>query len=268
MPGSAVIITGAGGGIGRSAALAFARRGCNLVLGDIRAAAVEKTAAQARERFGVAAMAMACDVRREADVAALIARCIESHARLDVLINNAGAGYYARVEDTPSTDLRDLFELNVLGVQHGFRAAVPVMRKQGTGHIVVVGSVNGKMSWPFHGAYAATKFALTALTRTLRMELTGSGVKVSLVLPVNVRSGFYDAAKVTAMGYQPRPLGGTRPPSSVARTIVRAVERGSPELNTMGRMRIASVISEAVPSLPDRVGARWYRKQQASLSLD
>ncbi|MGH2633090.1 MAG: SDR family NAD(P)-dependent oxidoreductase [Tepidiformaceae bacterium] len=265
VPGTVVVITGAGGGIGRAAALAFAQRGCNLVLGDIRPEAVERTAAGARDRFGVHAVAVVCDVRLDADVVALVATAVDLHGRIDVMVNNAGIGYYARVEDTSVADLRDLFELNVLGVQRGLLEVVPLMRRQRSGHIVVVGSVNGKVSWPFHGAYAATKFALTGLTRALRMELAGSGVKASLVLPVNVRTGFFETAKVATNGYRPRPLGGLRTPASVARTIVRAVERGSAELNTAGSMRIASVIAEALPALHDNAGAWWYSRKSHEL---
>ena len=260
-----VVITGAGGGIGRATGFAFARRNCSLVLGDIRMDAAEATAVRARDRFGVSAAAVACDVRIDADVQSLVARAIDLFGRVDVMVNNAGAGYYGRVEDTPVADLRELFELNVLGVQRGLLAIVPIMRNQRSGHIVVVGSVNGKLSWPFHGAYSATKFALTGLTRALRMELAGSGVKASLVLPVNVRTGFFDSAKVATTGYEPRPLGGLRSPASVARTIVHAVERGSAELNTVGVMRLASVVSEAIPALHDSAGAWWYQRKSREL---
>jgi uncharacterized protein len=261
-PGSVVVITGAAGGIGRATALAFARRGCDLVLGDIRQEAVERTAAAAGETYGVRALGVGCDVRQDSDVQALVALALSEFGRIDVMVNNAGIGYYGRVEDTPVDKLRDLFDLNVLGVQRGLVAVVPVMRRQRSGHIVVVGSVNGKVAWPYHGAYSATKFALTALTRALRMELSGSGVTASLVLPVNVRTGFFEAASTGEADYKPNPPGAMHSPASVARTIVRAVDRGSAELNTVGAMRLASAISEAVPALQDAAGAWWYRRKE------
>lgn len=260
--GSVVVITGAAGGIGRATALAFARRRCNLILGDIRQQAMERTADAARNAYGVRAVGARCDVREDADVQALVALAMSEFGRIDVMVNNAGVGYYARVEDTPVDRLRQLFELNVLGVQRGLLAVVPIMREQRSGHIVVVGSVNGKVSWPYHGAYAATKFALTGLTRALRMELSGSGVTASLVLPVNVRTGFFDAAK-TGEDYKPKPPGGMHSPASVARTVLRAVDRDSVELNTVGAMRLASAISEAVPALQDAAGAWWYRRKES-----
>jgi len=259
--GTVVVITGAGSGIGRATAFAFARRGCRLVLGDLRLDAVHATASRIRDRYASDVVALACDVRSDADVAALIDAAPGHYGSLDVLVNNAGVGYYGRVEDTPIGALRELFDTNVLGVQRGVRAAVPLMRAQARGHIVIVGSVNGKLGWPFHGAYSATKFALTGLTQALRMELAGSGVSASLVLPANVRTRFYAEAAIATPGYEPAPLGPTRSPQSVAGLVVRAVERRSPELNTTGAVRLATVGAEAFPSLHSAAGAWWYRRR-------
>jgi short-subunit dehydrogenase len=136
------------------------------------------------------------------------------------------------------------------------------MRQQGSGSIIIVGSMNGKVSWPYHGPYSATKFALTGLAQALRMELAGSGVRCSLVMPVNVQTRFFEAAPVDSNGYRPKPIGKMRSPGSAARAIVRAAERGSGEVHTAASMRVASAIAGLVPAMPDRIGARWYRRHQ------
>jgi short-subunit dehydrogenase len=261
-----VVITGAGSGIGRSTALAFARRGCRLVLGDINLKTVEQTAADAHSRFSAQALALVCDVRRNCDIDGLVQEAMQRFGRFDVMVNNAGGGYYARVEDTPPEDLRELFDLNVLSVQRGIRAVVPIMRRQGSGHIVIVGSVNGKQSWPYHGPYSATKFALTGLAQALRMELMGSGVSSTLILPMNVQTHFFEAAKLATPGYQPRPIGSMRSAASVARKIVSSVDRAPGEVNTVPLMRMAYVLSESMPGLATFVGARWYRRHQPPAS--
>lgn len=209
-------------------------------------------------------MALHCDVRCGEAVDALVKQAVERFGRLDVMVNNAGAGYYARVEDTTPEDLIDLFDLNVISVQRGIRAAVPVMRRQHFGHVVIVGSVNGKQSWPYHGPYSATKFALTGLAQALRMELAGSGVTSTLVLPMNVRTQFFDQAKVGTPGYQPGAIGSMHSAASVARTIVRSVDHPSPEVNTVPLIRLASALSESFPGLATAAGARWYRRHQPS----
>jgi NAD(P)-dependent dehydrogenase (short-subunit alcohol dehydrogenase family) len=253
-----VVITGAGSGIGRATARAFGRRGARLVLGDIDEEAVERVATELREG-GADSVGMRCDVRNGDDVDALVERAVELFGRIDVMVNNAGVGHYGRVEDTSVEEFAALLDVNVLGVQRGLRAVVPRMRAHGSGHIVVVGSVNGTIGWPYHGAYAATKGALKVLTQSLRMELADSGVTATLVLPANVRTEFYRDAGISSPWYRPRPLGRSTTPGSVARLIVRSVRRPSAEVNRVRSFRVASVLAEAAPAVADWAGKRFYR---------
>jgi NAD(P)-dependent dehydrogenase (short-subunit alcohol dehydrogenase family) len=259
-PGAVVVVTGAAGGIGAATAVAFARRGCRLALGDVRGEALRRLAGQLEDRHGAEAVAAACDVRDEAQVRCLVAAAVARWGRLDVMVNNAGAGHYATIEATDPADFTRLLETNVLGVLHGVRSAAPLMRRQGRGHIAIVGSVNGKVAWPYHGAYSATKHALSGLAQSLRMELAGSGVTSTLILPVNVETGFFRRA-ASPDGYAPRPLGpGRYRPADVARLIIRSVERPSPEVNLARPFRVASTLAEAAPWLADASGGWWYRR--------
>ena len=254
-----VVITGASAGIGRATAVRFAREGAAVVLAARSRDRLQRLAERLEERFGVETLAIACDIRDREQVDALVEAALASFGRIDVLVNNAGYGLYGRMEDTPDEAFRDLLETNVLGVHHAIRAVLPHMRRRASGHIVNVGSVVGKRSWPYHGAYAATKFALTGLTQALRGELAGSGVSVTLVLPASTDTEFFANAPTYSSGYTPAPLGPVQTPGQVARAIVRSVQRPAPEVHMQPLMRIAHVLAEVFPGLTAWASELHYR---------
>ena len=257
--GSVVVITGASSGIGLATAHAFAKRGCRLVLGARREELLGRVRDDLARRYATEAVAQRCDVRRAEEAQRLVETATRRFGRLDVLVNNAGAGHYGRVEDTSEQDLRELIETNLLGIFHGIRAAVPVMRRQRSGHIVNVGSAAGKRSWPFHGPYAATKFAVEGLTQALSAELAGSGVTVSLVVPASTRTPFFETAKLAVPGFRPQPIGRMQSAAQVAEKIVRTVDHPAPEVITVPLLRAAFVLAEAFPRLADFAAKRYYR---------
>lgn len=254
-----VVITGASAGIGRATAIRFAGEGASVVLAARSRARLAQLAERIEGRFGVETLVVRCDVREATEVEALAEAAIARFGRIDVLVNNAGYGLYGRIEDTPGEALRDVLETNVLGVHHAIRAVLPHMRRQGSGHIVNVGSVVGKRSWPYHGAYAASKFALTGLTQALRGELAGSGVSVTLVLPASTDTEFFGNAPTFSPEYLPAPLGPVQTPGQVARAIVRSVSRPSPEVHMQPLMRIAHVLGDAFPGLTAWASELHYR---------
>ncbi len=256
--GSVVVITGASSGIGLATAHAFAKRGCRLVLGARREELLGRVRDDLARRYATEAVAQRCDVRRAEEWQRLVETATRRFGRLDVLVNNAGAGHYGRVEDTSEQDLRELIETNLLGIFHGIRAAVPVMRRQRSGHIVNVGSAAGKRSWPFHGPYAATKFAVEGLTQALSAELAGSGVTVSLVVPASTRTPFFETAKLAVPGFRPQPIGRMQSAAQVAEKIVRTVDHPAPEVITVPLLRAAFVLAEAFPRLADFAAKRYY----------
>lgn len=253
------IITGASSGIGRATAALFAKHGYAMALVARSGERLERVARAIGERYGQPALPLACDVRERGQVEAAVGATLDRFGRVDVLVANAGVGLYAGVEEVPPEAFEELWRTNVLGVLHPIQVLVPHMRAAGRGHIAVVGSVVGKRSWPFHGPYAATKFALVALVQALRAELAGSGVTASLVLPGSTRTRFFERSQVVGP-YQPRPIGPTQRPSAVARVILRSVRDPKPELVTVPGFRVAFVLGEAFPSVPDRVAAWWARR--------
>jgi short-subunit dehydrogenase len=256
--GDVAVITGAGSGIGRAAALALAKKGCDVVLADLDEQAAARVAELAAGRYGVRAASIGCDVRSDADVGRLFGTVVRDFGGVDVAVLNAGIGYYARVEETPADDLARLFEVNVLGVQRCVVAAIPLMRAQGRGALAITGSVNGKVAWPYHGAYSATKFALAGLAQGLRMELGGSGVSCTLVLPANVRTGFYAAAQTD--GYNAAPIGPSTSAAQVARSIVRGIERGAAEVYAVPvGLSAGARLGLVFPGIAESMARRWMK---------
>ncbi len=258
--GSVVIVTGASSGIGRATALAFARRGARVVLAARRAEQLA-TVADEIARAGGEAFAVRCDVGRMADLDELVRASLERFGRIDVLVNNAGFGFSGTIEDTPDDVMRELLEVNYMGAFRLTCAVLPLMRKQRSGHIVNVSSVVGKISFPFHGAYSATKFAMCAMTEALRGELSGSGVTATVVLPASTATEFFDAQQ-TIGTHSAAPAGPQQSAERVARAIVRSVDHPVPEVNLMAPMRLAYGLNAFFPALRDIAGRVFYRRRR------
>jgi NADP-dependent 3-hydroxy acid dehydrogenase YdfG len=251
--GKVVALTGASSGIGRAAAIAFAREGARLALGARRIARLEEVAAEVRAAGGEA-IAVATDVAERAQVEALVERACAAWGQLDVMVNNAGVGLAARVLETRDEDFEALFRVNVLGALYGMQAAAARMRPRGDGVIVNVSSVAGLRAMPGNGAYCATKFALEALSESLRLELLASGIAVVVVEPGLTETEFHQAVR----GSGSVPAGGPRgmrgmSAEAAGRALVDATARRQ-------RTRLLTLAAKAVvalertsPSLTDRL---------------
>lgn len=177
-----VIITGASEGIGRAAALCFAKAGTRTVLA---ARSAEKLANLAAEIGGLGRLCLAVptDMRNRAEVERLAAQTVEHFGRVDILVNNAGQAAAGAVADVNPEHFRQIMELNVFGVLYAIQAVVPYMRQAGGGMIINISSMVSKMRLPGLGTYAATKTALNMLSDTARVELAPHGIKVTTVYP-------------------------------------------------------------------------------------
>ncbi|MEW6544253.1 MAG: SDR family NAD(P)-dependent oxidoreductase [Nitrospirota bacterium] len=191
--GLVVLITGASSGIGRETALLLGAEEAKLGLVARREGRLREVADAIRGAGGSAEI-FAGDVGSPETLDSAVRGCVERFGRLDVLVNNAGAGLFATVEQTTIEDLEAMLAVNLRGTFHGIKAALPVMRGQGAGHIINVASTAGRRGSPYVGAYCAAKFAVVGLTESLRTELLGTGIDVSLVLPGATRTDFFDAA--------------------------------------------------------------------------
>lgn len=179
----AVVVTGAGRGIGREIVLAFARVGADVVLAGRDPDTLSATAAEA-ERHGAATLRIPTDVRDASQVERLAERALERFGRVDGLVTNSGIGGPSGPLWTLSRDeWEETFAVNVTGVFLCCRAFLPPMLERRSGGLVVIGSMTGKRPLWGRTPYAASKLALVGLVRTLALETAGAGVRVNLVSP-------------------------------------------------------------------------------------
>jgi len=191
LAGKIVFITGASSGIGRATALAFAREGCALAVAARRLDRLEELMPLLLQGGATDAKAWRLDVRDRQAVEEVVAAVHEYFGRVDVLVNNAGLARGLRsVEEGDETEWREMVDTNILGLMWVTRATIPIMKAQGSGHIINLGSVAGHDSYPKGSVYAGTKFAERAITVALRHELLASGIRVSSVDPGLVDTEF------------------------------------------------------------------------------
>jgi len=250
LAGRVVIVTGASSGIGAATAVACGRAGMRVVLAARRAARLAAVA-DAVSEAGAAARVVPTDVADEASVRALIDGTVDAWGRLDVLLNNAGVGILATVDQTTPAEFERLVRVNYLGAVHGVLAALPHMRRQGEGHIVNVASVVGKRASPFRAAYVASKFALVGFSEALRMELRGTGIRVTCVCPIGTATEFH-AVEPNRLGVSGRG-GPIQSAEHVARAIVRTLRRPRAEVHPYPPARLLFLANDLAPSLVDRL---------------
>jgi len=227
-----VLLTGTSSGIGEAAAWAFLEDGWNVVATARRAEAA--AAGPAHERL----LRLRLDVTEPATIDAALSEAEACFGAVDVVVNNAGAGLAGVVEALPLEAWREHLEVNLLGAVAVCQAAIPRMRARGEGLLVNVSSMAGRVGLPFLAPYCAGKFALEGFSEALRFELKAHGVRVKLVEPGGVRTGFSHPWT----GHEAYPAGdamnrrmqtgnaGSAPPEDVAKVIVAAARDPSDRL--------------------------------------
>jgi len=232
IPRPVVFITGASAGIGAATVLVFAAVGYDVVLAARRRDRLEKIAQAAKALHPAARLLpVECDVDSDAAVKAAFETVGNQFGRIDVLVNNAGYGVYGSVERTPIEVFRANMETNFFGVIRCTQAALPLLRNAAAENrgrwgaaVVMVSSVIGRRTIPGMSAYCSSKYALEALSETLRVELHDERISVSVVNPGMTQTEFVDAAKGE------RPANFISPknamaPDAVARVILSSVKR-------------------------------------------
>ncbi len=189
-----VIITGASSGIGEATARRLAREGAVVILAARRRERLERIAEELTASGG-RALAIPTDITVEADRRHLVERTMETYGRIDALINNAGYGQRGPIEGVPIEAIRQNFETNLFALIALTQLVIPLLRAQGSGRIVNISSVAGRIARPFSAVYDATKHALEAISDGLRGELAPFGIQVIVIEPGFIRTEFLHVAK-------------------------------------------------------------------------
>lgn len=255
-----VVITGASMGIGKALAMRWAKEGARMVISARDRVELEKVAREATSAGG-ACVAEAGDVTKEEDRVRLIDRAKSEFGRIDVLVNNAGRGYYAASTDIDVNALADLFALNVVAPLRLAQLAMDSL-KESRGMIVMMSSIAGVAAVPNMGAYAATKFALEAIAMSMRGELAESGVGILVVRPGPVDTPFRENSITTNAEAGVRPKGSrVQTPEAVADMTVRAVRSRSSVVETSLFVNVGSFASRVVPPIFRLVNQRMAAKK-------
>jgi short-subunit dehydrogenase len=249
-------ITGASTGIGEALALALARQGARLVLSARNEAALQRVAAACAP---AETLVLPLDLADAARLPALVAPVLARFGRLDVLINNGGVSQRSLALETTLEVDRRLMEVNYFGTVALTKAVLPVLLGQGQGRIVTVSSLVGKFGTPYRSAYAASKHALHGFFDSLRAELAGSGVGITLICPGFIRTG----VSVNALTGDGRALGTMDEatdqglaPAEFARRALPVIAHGANEACIGGKETLGVLLQRLAPGLFARLLTR------------
>ena len=228
LDGTSAVVTGAGSGIGRGAAIAFARRGANVVVSDLREERASEVAAEIIADGG-SAIARGADVTSEADLVSLRELCLSTYGRLDLIMNNVGVLAMGPPEALPDEAWQRVLEVNVMSIARSNRVFLPRLIAQGHGHVVNTSSASGLLAYGFDRLpYVASKHAVVGITEGLALYLAPHGVGVTCLCPSGVITNLLD--DLTFYGQTsstPRaPKHAISEPAAVGELVADAVTRG------------------------------------------
>jgi short-subunit dehydrogenase len=247
-----VVITGASSGIGRETALKFSQEGAKVVLAARNETGLIDLAAEIRVTAGEV-LVVPTDVSQWAEVQHLAQEALNWHGRIDTWVNDAAVNVYGLVEETPVEEFEQIIHVNLLGTIYGVKAVLPIMKQQGYGTIINVGSVVSERAMPLQAGYTASKFGVRGFTDALRLEMERQypNINVTLILPASINTPFFEHAR-SHMSVEPKPLPPVYDPSLAAEAIVHAAEHPERNVYVGGASKMFSMMERLSPALTDR----------------
>lgn len=252
-----VLITGASSGIGRATAILTGKTRLPVIIAARR---MDRLAEVAREieAAGGKVLALQTDISDELQVAAMIDKSLQHFGRIDVLINNAGVGLYATVDETTPEQMDRLWRTNYMGTFYAIRRVLPVMRKQQSGQIIVVASMSGRRGAAFKSAYCATKFAQIGLLESLRMELVNTNIKCTLIFPGGTQTEFFEVIENPG-NRDVKLYGSVQTADQVAAEILNAIQNPRTEVITQRLGRLQILLNAFSPDLADWLVGKYKK---------
>lgn len=248
-----VALMGASSGIGREAALRFAKRGAKVVVSARGEEGLDSLVNEIRDEGGEA-VAVPADTSEFEQVKAVADRAVEEYGRLDTWIHLAAVGLFATFEDTTPEEFDRVIDVNLMGQVYGAMAALPHLKREGRGALVHISSVEAKRSFPFHSAYGASKHGIDGFLEALRVELKHEGwpISVTQVMPGTINTPFFDKGR-SKLGVKPVGIPPIYEPGTVADIILYAAENPARDLVSGGAAQAMIINQRLSPRMVDAI---------------
>ena len=253
-----VLITGASSGIGKQTAIEFAKLGSSIILVARRKNKLEQVENELKQ-FNVNTLVCVCDVSKKDQVDELSKIVLQKFDSVDILVNNAGFAIYGSVSDLSIEEVESQMETNYFGMIYCTKNFLPLMLKKKSGHIVNVASVGASFSVPGVSSYCATKFAMLGFSEGLKHELYGTGVGLTVVSPIMVRTPLFEHPSFT--NFSKFSTGVSLSSETVAKTIIKASNSSRLEIVVPSVARAAIWFKQTFPFLINPIIGRIFRKQ-------
>lgn len=253
--GKVVVITGASSGIGKESAKEFAKLHASLVLVSRDRKKLEEVAKDL-SKYKTEILICQCDVSQKDQVSKMNKEVLEKFGTIDVLVNNAGFGIYSMIKDTKIEEIESQMATNYFGMVYCTKTFLPKMLENKSGHIVNVASVAASFGLPAMASYCASKFAMLGFSESLYHELQGTGVGITVVSPIMVKTNFFDH---NSFGKMPRYTMALSA-NTVAKAVVRASSSPRLEIVVPQVIRIAIWMKQTFPYIVNLIVSGIFRK--------